>query len=60
MNLCKVSSITHEENELGPFYRLELIGGKTNQMNEPMFRIISQTGGDLCPYSFTKRFVKSS
>ena len=37
---------------------MELIGGKTNQLNAPNFRIITKTGGLLCPYSFTKRHYR--
>ena len=51
----QVNNLTLHSNENGPFYRLELIGGKTNQTNAPSHRIIAQTQRIVCPYSITQR-----
>jgi hypothetical protein len=49
--------LTHHVNENGPFYRLELLGGKTNQLNLSHFRVIAKTGNIICPYELTRRCV---
>lgn len=55
----KVKHLQHV-NEKTPYFRLKLVGGKTNQLNRPDHRVIAQTGGVLCPYNLTKRYdIKS-
>jgi len=41
----------------GPYYRLKLVYGKTNQTNKPTHRVIGYAGGALCPYDITTRYL---
>lgn len=49
--------LVEDHNESGPFFKLNLKYGKTNQLNLPSHRIISSTGGVLCPYRLTQRLM---
>jgi len=40
----------------GPYFRLKLKGGKTNQLNQPDHRCIGSAPGPLCPYDLTVRY----
>jgi len=52
----KVKHLQHVKSK-EPYYRLKLVGGKTNQLNLPDHRVITKTGGVLCPYRLTTRLV---
>lgn len=41
----------------GPYYRLKLKGGKTNQLNKPDHRVIGSVPGPLCPYALTTEYI---
>jgi hypothetical protein len=54
-DLCRlhVSDLEHLPDEKA--YKIHLRFGKTNQMNVPSHRLITQTGGATCPYELTTR-----
>ena len=53
-----MGDITLETNDHGSFYRMQLHGGKTNQLNLPDYRVIPETGGVACPFSLTTRYLQ--
>jgi len=47
-----------EEGPDGPFYRLRLHLGKTNQLNKPDHRTIGPTGAEVCPFKITEQYLQ--
>jgi len=55
--ILQTSDLTHHEDEgQGPFCRLHLKYGKTNQLNQPDHRTISSSDR-LCAYSLTRSYL---
>ncbi len=50
-----IEDVQADSNSDGPYYRVRLSFGKTNQLNQSAHRIISSTGGPSCPYQITQR-----
>jgi len=52
-----VSDLQEKTGPLGPYYRLNLKLGKTNQLNKPDHIVIGSAPGKLCPYTITSRYI---
>jgi len=53
----KVSDLEEKNGSQGPYFRMKLIGGKTNQLNRPDHVVIASAPGPICPYTLTKRYT---